>query len=405
MNNLLNKISISYLFKAGTNRLSSLSILTSSGIAIGTAIVIIVMSVMNGFQNELKERILGAVPQITFQKQEGFEDIDRLIESIKEHPNVMDAQTFYINQSVISTDLATRGVILKGTDENEVSIIPENMVEGNLQTLRQGANIILGDDLAYEIGVLPGEKITLIVAPNPDNILSIPRTISFLVVGLFSVGSEVDQNYALIGKESFQKAFLLDANSMLEIRLDDVLDAPNTARDIKKDLNMSSSVQVTTWGEEYGSLFRATQLERIMVSLLMSLILLMAVFSMIISINNFVKDKENEIAMLRTIGYSQNEVLRIFLQIIIFLGATGILFGNLIGVVVSNNITELFNLLAKAFNINVMNTYYIDYFPSIVKLNDILLINGCSIFLIVLLGLIPSLKAAKTNPIHILNKK
>ena len=405
MNNLLNKISISYLFKAGTNRLSSLSILTSSGIAIGTAIVIIVMSVMNGFQNELKERILGAVPQITFQKQEGFEDIDRLIESIKEHPNVMDAQTFYINQSVISTDLATRGVILKGTDENEVSIIPENMVEGNLQTLRQGANIILGDDLAYEIGVLPGEKITLIVAPNLDNILSIPRTISFLVVGLFSVGSEVDQNYALIGKESFQKAFLLDANSMLEIRLDDVLDAPNTARDITKNLNMSSSVQVTTWGEEYGSLFRATQLERIMVSLLMSLILLMAVFSMIISINNFVKDKENEIAMLRTIGYSQNEVLRIFLQIIIFLGATGILFGNLIGVVVSNNITELFNLLAKAFNINVMNTYYIDYFPSIVKLNDILLINGCSIFLIVLLGLIPSLKAAKTNPIHILNKK
>ena len=405
MNNLLNKISISYLFKAGTNRLSSLSILTSSGIAIGTAIVIIVMSVMNGFQNELKERILGAVPQITFQKQEGFEDIDRLIESIKEHPNVMDAQTFYINQSVISTDLATRGVILKGTDENEVSIIPENMVEGNLQALSQGANIILGDDLAYEIGVLPGEKITLIVAPNPDNILSIPRTISFLVVGLFSVGSEVDQNYALIGKESFQKAFSLDANSMLEIRLDDVLDAPNTARDIKKDLNMSSSVQVTTWGEEYGSLFRATQLERIMVSLLMSLILLMAVFSMIISINNFVKDKENEIAMLRTIGYSQNEVLRIFLQIIIFLGATGILFGNLIGVVVSNNITELFNLLAKAFNINVMNTYYIDYFPSIVKLNDILLINGCSIFLIVLLGLIPSLKAAKTNPIHILNKK
>ncbi len=405
MNNLLNKISISYLFKAGTNRLSSLSILTSAGIAIGTAIVIIVMSVMNGFQNELKERILGAVPQITFQKQEGFEDIDRLIESIKEHPNVMDAQTFYINQSVISTDLATRGVILKGTDENEVSIIPENMVEGNLQALSQGANIILGDDLAYEIGVLPGEKITLIVAPNLDNILSIPRTISFLVVGLFSVGSEVDQNYALIGKESFQKAFSLDANSMLEIRLDDVLDAPNTARDIKKDLNMSSSVQVTTWSEEYGSLFRATQLERIMVSLLMSLILLMAVFSMIISINNFVKDKENEIAMLRTIGYSQNEVLRIFLQIIIFLGAIGILFGNLIGVVVSNNITELFNLLAKAFNINVMNTYYIDYFPSIVKLNDILLINGCSIFLIVLLGLIPSLKAAKTNPIHILNKK
>ena len=142
-----------------------------------------------------------------------------------------------------------------------------------------------------------------------------------------------------------------------------------------------------------------------MVTLLMSLILLIAVFSMIISINNFVKDKENEIAMLRTIGYSQTEILRIFLQIIIFLGTLGILFGNLIGVVVSNNITELFNFLAKVFNINVMSTYYVDYFPSIVMFGDILLINGCSFVLIVLLGLIPALKAAKTNPIEILNRK
>ncbi len=126
---------------------------------------------------------------------------------------------------------------------------------------------------------------------------------------------------------------------------------------------------------------------------------------MIISINNFVKDKENEIAMLRTIGYSQTEILRIFLQIIIFLGTLGILFGNLIGVVVSNNITELFNFLAKVFNINVMSTYYVDYFPSIVMFGDILLINGCSFVLIVLLGLIPALKAAKTNPIEILNRK
>ena len=405
MKNLLNKISISYLFKAGTNRLSSLSILTSAGIAIGTAVVIIVMSVMNGFQNELKERILGAVPQITFQNQEGFQDADKLIESIKEHPNVIDAQTFYINQSIISTNSITRGVMLKGTDENEISIIPENMIEGDLETLNQGSNIILGDALAYEIGALPGEKITLIIASNPDNILSIPRTISFLVVGLFSVGSEVDQNYALIGKESFQKAFSLSADSMLEIRLDDVLDVQNTVSDIRRDLNIGPSVQVSTWGEKYGSLFRATQLERLMVSLLMSLILLIAVFSMIISINNFVKDKENEIAMLRTIGYSQTEILRIFLQIIIFLGTLGILFGNLIGVVVSNNITELFNFLAKVFNINVMSTYYVDYFPSIVMFGDILLINGCSFVLIVLLGLIPALKAAKTNPIEILNRK
>ena len=405
MNNLLNKISFSYLLNPGTKRFSSLSIFTTVGIAIGTSVVIIVMSVMNGFQNELKERILGAVPQVIFERFEKFENIEEVISKAKQHPNVIGAQEYLVEQSILSSKYSTKGVVIKGTDEKEISVIAKNLIEGSLRELKDGANIILGDSLAYELGVLPGEQITLIVASDLGNIMTMPRAINFLVIGLFSVGSEVDQNYALIGKDSFTKAFSKKRNMGIELRLDDVLDAENTGEEVLKSIAINSYTKITTWEEVYGSLFRATQLERTMVSLLMSLILLIAVFSMVLSINHFVKDKESEIAMLRTIGYSKNEILRIFLQITLFIGIIGIFLGNLLGVIFSNNITEFFNFLADIFNINVMNTYYVDYFPSIVMFEDILLINGCSIILIILLGFIPANKAAKTNPVKILNKK
>ena len=405
MNNLLNKISFSYLLNPGTKRFSSLSIFTTVGIAIGTSVVIIVMSVMNGFQNELKERILGAVPQVIFERFEKFENIEEVISKAKQHPNVIGAQEYLMEQSILSSKYATKGVVIKGTDEKEISIIAKNLIEGSLKELKDGANIILGDSLAYKLGVLPGEQITLIVASDLGNIMTMPRAINFLVIGLFSVGSEVDQNYALIGKDSFTKAFSKKRNMGIELRLDDVLDAENTGEEVLKSIAINSYTKITTWEEVYGSLFRATQLERTMVSLLMSLILLIAVFSMVLSINHFVKDKESEIAMLRTIGYSKNEILRIFLQITLFIGIIGIFLGNLLGVIFSNNITEFFNFLADIFNINVMNTYYVDYFPSIVMFEDILLINSCSIILIILLGFIPANKAAKTNPVKILNKK
>ena len=140
MNNLLNKISFSYLLNPGTKRFSSLSIFTTVGIAIGTSVVIIVMSVMNGFQNELKERILGAVPQVIFERSEKFENIEEVISKAKQHPNVIGAQEYLMEQSILSSKYATKGVVIKGTDEKEISIIAKNLIEGSLKELKDGAN-------------------------------------------------------------------------------------------------------------------------------------------------------------------------------------------------------------------------------------------------------------------------
>ena len=406
MIDFVSKLSLSYLFKPGTKHLSVLTVFTSLGIAIGTAVVIIVISVMNGFQDELRTRILGAIPHLTFEKPGGFADIDQVRVTVNQNSNVVDSQEFFMAQSILSSSDTTRGVMIKGTNENEISIIAESIIEGNLDELDASNNIVLGDALAFELGTLPGDIVSLVVSNQMNPLANIPRVISFKVSGLFSVGSEIDQNYALIGTDAFRKAFRPRNGAGIELQLRDVFATEQTATELLSDLGLSFyDVKVSSWDLSYGSLFRATQLERTMVSLLMSLILLIAIFSMLISINSLVKDKRSEIAILRTIGYSKWDIQRVFLQLIAFIGIFGVVFGNIIGIAFSNNITEFFQFLASVFDISLMNTYYVDYFPSRVELSEVLIINLLTLLILFVFGYIPARVAANTEPAKIINQE
>ena len=405
MIDFVSKLSLSYLFKPGTKHLSVLTVFTSLGIAIGTAVVIIVISVMNGFQDELRTRILGAIPHLTFEKPGGFADIDQVRVTVNQNSNVVSSQEFFMAQSILSSSDTTRGVMIKGTNENEISIIAESIIEGNLDELDASNNIVLGDALAFELGTLPGDTVSLVVSNQMNPLANIPRVISFKVSGLFSVGSEIDQNYALIGTDAFRKAFRPINGAGIELQLRDVFATEQTANEVLTDLNLGSYVKVSSWDLSYGSLFRATQLERTMVSLLMSLILLIAIFSMLISINSLVKDKRSEIAILRTIGYSKWDIQRVFLQLIALIGIFGVVFGNIIGIAFSNNITEFFQFLASVFDISLMNTYYVDYFPSRVEFSEVLLINFSTLLILFVFGYIPARVAANTEPAKIINQE
>ena len=406
MIDFVSKLSLSYLFKPGTKHFSVLTVFTSLGIAIGTAVVIIVISVMNGFQDELRTRILGAIPHLTFEKPGGFADIDQVRLTVNQNSNVVDSQEFFMAQSILSSSDTTKGVMIKGTNENEISIIAESIIEGNLDELDASNNIVLGDALAFELGTLPGDIVSLVVSNQMNPLANIPRVISFKVSGLFSVGSEIDQNYALIGTDAFRKAFRPINGAGIELQLRDVFATEQTATELLADLDLSFyDVKVSSWDLSYGSLFRATQLERTMVSLLMSLILLIAIFSMLISINSLVKDKRSEIAILRTIGYSKWDIQRVFLQLIAFIGIFGVVFGNIIGIAFSNNITEFFQFLASVFDISLMNTYYVDYFPSRVELSEVLIINLLTLLILFVFGYIPARVAANTEPAKIINQE
>ena len=405
MNQFLRKISFRYLFHKGSNSLSSQTLLTSLGVGLGTAVLIIVLSVMNGFENELQKRILGVIPHVTLESSGGFKDIENISKSISDHNDVVAVAPFLSSQVVINNRDVSKGVFIKGTSaQEEISIIPDNMLIGEVESLEDGSNIILGDSLAYELNVAVGDSVNLLNIDQSNPLIGVPRVVAFKVVGVFSVGSEVDQNYALINSNSFLKLIKPKNGIGLELKVQNVLEARNIGRAIIEKLDTTNYIKMTSWDQSYGGLFRAVQLEKIMVSLLMSLILLVAILSLLMSVNNLVKTNEKEIAILRTIGYSKWDIQSIFIQLILTIGIFGIFFGNLLGFFLASNITEFLNFLSQIFNISMLDVYYLDYFPSIISVEQIIWINIITFLLLLIFSFIPSNKAANTNPVNIVNK-
>ena len=401
----MRKISFRYLFHKGSNSLSSQTLLTSLGVGLGTAVLIIVLSVMNGFENELQKRILGVIPHVTLESSGGFKDIENISKSISDHNDVVAVAPFLSSQVVINNRDVSKGVVIKGTSaQEEISIIPDNMLIGEVESLEDGSNIILGDSLAYELNVAVGDSVNLLNIDQSNPLIGVPRVVAFKVVGVFSVGSEVDQNYALISSNSFLKLIKPKNGIGLELKVQNVLEARNIGRAIIEKLDTTNYIKMTSWDQSYGGLFRAVQLEKIMVSLLMSLILLVAILSLLMSVNNLVKTNEKEIAILRTIGYSKWDIQSIFIQLILTIGVFGIFFGNMLGFFLASNITEFLNFLSQIFNISMLDVYYLDYFPSIISLEQIIWINIITFILLLVFSFIPSNKAANTNPVNIVNK-
>ncbi len=405
MNQFLRKISFKYLFHKGSNSLSSQTILTSLGVGLGTAVLIIVLSVMNGFENELQKRILGVIPHVTLESSDGFEDMDNVIDTVSREKNVIAAAPFLSSQVVINSGNISKGVIIKGTSaKDEISIIPDNMIIGEIQYLEDGSTIILGNSLAYELNAAIGDTVNLLNIDQSNPLIGVPRVVAFKVVGIFSVGSEVDQNYALISTDSFLKLIKPKNGAGIEVKVKNVLEARKTGRSIIQKLDSGDYIGMTSWDQSYGGLFRAVQLEKIMVGLLMSLILLVAILSLLMSVNNLIKTNEREIAILRTIGFSKSNIQRIFIQLILTIGIFGILIGNLLGYIVASNITEFLNFLSQVFNISMLDVYYLNYFPSIINVQQIIWINIITFVLLLIFSFIPSNKAANTNPVNIVNK-
>tara|TARA_B100000886_G_scaffold140590_1_gene95231 strand:+ start:156 stop:1376 length:1221 start_codon:yes stop_codon:yes gene_type:complete len=405
LNQFLRKISFKYLFHKGSNSLSSQTLFTSLGVGLGTAVLIIVLSVMNGFENELQKRILGVIPHVTLESSDGFEDIENISKTISEDSNVIAVAPFLSSQVVINNRDVSKGVVIKGTTaQDEISIIPDNMLIGEVESLEDGSNIVLGDSLAYELNVAIGDSVNLLNLDQSNPLIGVPRVVAFKVVGIFSVGSEVDQNYALISANSFLKLIKPKNGVGIEVKVENVLEARNTGRSLIEKLDSSNFIIMTSWDQSYGGLFRAVQLEKIMVGMLMSLILLVAILSLLISVNNLIKTNEKEIAILRTIGYSKLDIQSIFIQLILTIGIFGIFFGNVFGFFIASNITEFLNFLSQVFNISMLDVYYLDYFPSIISFEQIIWINIFTFLLLLIFSFIPSNKAANTNPVNIINK-
>ena len=384
--------------------ISFISLISMLGLILGVAVLIIVLSVMNGFDRELRQRILGMVPHAMVQTTDPIMDWQSLATQVTTHPGVTGAAPFVHGQGMFTYKGRVQPVMFHGilpVAEKQVSILPEHMHQGSLDSLQAGDfNLVMGDILARNMGLKVGDKVTLIMPEASLTVAGIvPRLKRFTLTGIFKVGAELDASLAIMHMQDASRLKRLGGGAEgLRLQLDDLFTAPAVVTSVADSLN--GDYWTSDWTRTHGNLFQAIQMERRMLALLLTLIVAVAAFNIVSTLVMLVVDKQADIAILRTLGATPRDIMGIFIVQGLVIGVFGILVGVLLGLLVALNITELVAWLEQLFGFKVLSAdvYFISYFPSQVKLDNIVLIAGVSLVLTLLATLYPAWKASRVEP-------
>ncbi len=396
--------------KRRTQFISFITLTSVLGIALGVTALITVLSVMNGFQAELRERILGMTAHATMSGRSGqLNDWEILQEKLKHYPHIEGTAPFINGQIMINAERRVSGTMLNGIlpdVEGNVSDVGSKMKQGKLSDLIAGEyNIVLGAELANYLGVYVGDKITVIspqVNSTPAGV--VPRMRRFTVVGTFQVGMyEYDRNMAIVHLDDAAKLFRLENGvSGLRIKLDDLFNAPQITRELSKAFY--ESYQVGDWTLAHNNFFKAIQTEKRVMFIILLLIVAVAAFNIVSTLVMVVTDKRGDIAILKTQGLTSGSVMGIFMVLGAIIGAIGTVIGTVCGVLLALNVETIVPAIEKFFNVQFMSAdvYYISELPSKLDWTDVYTIAGMAFFLSLLATLYPAWQAAKINPAEVL---
>ncbi|MDX1376217.1 MAG: lipoprotein-releasing ABC transporter permease subunit [Burkholderiales bacterium] len=386
--------------------ISFISAISMAGIALGVAALIVVLSVMNGFQHELRARILSVVSHVQlFGEDNRLDDWPRVAAGAQQHPRVTAAAPFVNAQGMFSRGSNVRGAIVRGVlpqAELQVSDIGRHMRAGSLETLAAGAfRVVLGADLARALGALPGDKVTLIA---PQGLVTpagvIPRLKQFTVAGLFEVGMyEYDSGLALIHLEDAQTLSPMGTEvSGLLLKLDDLFAARGVAREMMRDLG--ERTYAVDWTRSHANFFRAVEIEKRVMFIILTLIVAVAAFNIVSTLVMLVTDKNADIAILRTLGAAPGSIMQIFIVQGALIGVIGTLAGVALGVLLGLNVDTVVPAIERllGFKFLAKDVYYLSDLPSDVQARDVLTIGGVSLLLAFVATLYPSWRASRVNP-------
>ena len=380
------------------------SFLAVTGLSIGVASLIIVMSVMNGFEKELQNRILGVVPHAVIFSEEPIKDYEVLIDKIKQSDEVIEAVPFISFQALATYQTLSKGISINGIDveaEKRVSILPDYMIYGSLDDLNKDNSIIIGSWLASYLGIFVGDKINITTSDIKSSIIgSYPKSVSLEVVGIFELRAEIDQSLALISHDLAQKFKSLKEETLsIRIKTSDLFIADKIAYDSIPD---NTGLVSSSWKETHGTLFEAIQFEKLLIGLMLFLIVGVASILVLSTIVMTVKSKEREVGILKTIGANNNQLVMIFFFQGLMVSMIGLVFGLLIGLLITFNLNNFITFIESVLQRNLLEAYFINYFPYHVDYAQILLICSLSFIFSVISSLLPALRVIKLNPIEIL---
>lgn len=389
--------------------ISFISLTSIAGLTLGVMVMILVLSVLNGFHKELRERILGMVPHAIIHSYEGpIEDWQPLAAQLEQSPDVMAAAPYTSGQGMLSFQGAVRGVMVNGilpAAEARVSIVDQHMKIGSIEELKPGDfGIMLGDLVARSLGAQVGDRVTLLLPEASVSLGGVlPRMKRFTVVGIFSVGAELDATMTAIHIEDAGKVFGLKGKvEGIRLKFEDLFEAPKASRDLAATL--PGQYYSVDWTRTQGNLFQAIQLEKRMLGLLMLIIVAVAVFNIVSSLVMLVVDKQSDIAVLKTLGADRSTILKIFIVLGSTIGFLGCSIGALLGIGASLVISDFVEKVEEIFGIEFLSSdvYFISYFPSDLHTSDVLLVT-CSAFAMSFIAtLYPAYSASKTEPAEVL---
>ena len=386
--------------------ISFISVISMAGIALGVMALIVVLSVMNGFQEELRGRILGVASHMEISGPGGqLADWPGLAAQVARHPEVRGTAPYVTGQALLAAGSETKGALVRGLlpgEEGKVAEFAGHMKSGRLDALRPGEfNIILGQDLARSLGVFPGDKVAVIA---PQGVVTpagmLPRMKQFNVAGIFQMGMyEYDAGLALVHLEDAQKLYRLgDMTSGLRVKLADMDRAPWVLRELARSL--AGDYYLSDWTMSHANFFQAVQIEKRMMFIILTLIVAVAAFNIISTLVMAVTDKQADIAILRTLGASPRSIMAIFMVQGSLIGVIGTLAGVVSGVLLALNVETVVPWIEQAVGMDLFpaDVYYISELPSKLNWTDVWTIGGVALVLAFLATLYPSWRAANTEP-------
>ena len=381
------------------------------GIALGVMALIVVLSVMNGFEKELRGRILGMVSHVTVTSFRGpMQEWEALREQALEHSSVIGAAPYTEAEAMVSNRSSVSGALVRGIDpglESGVSEIHQNMKFGALEDLVAGEyGIVLGSGLANTLDVVPGDRITMVTPQaNSSPMGFLPRLRRFRVVGIFEIGVyEYDRSSALVHYEDASRLFRLDGVvSGLRLKLDDLDLAPLVRNDLKQNIGLQ--YWVSDWTLRHSNYFKAVRTEKTVMFIILSLIVAVAAFNIVSTLVMVVTDKQSDIAILRTLGMSPTSIMWVFMVQGTLIGLVGMLFGLASGIAVASHIETIIPALEQFFQTQFLprGVYPITELPSEMKQSDLIRISLLSFGISIVATLYPAWRASRTRPAEALS--
>ncbi|MGI9289251.1 MAG: lipoprotein-releasing ABC transporter permease subunit [Pseudomonadales bacterium] len=388
---------------------SFVSLVSLLGMILGVAVLIIVISVMNGFESEIRGRILDALPHVYVTSDRAkIERQDEFVAQLSRHPEVIGAAPYIGGKGMASVPGVVRGVTITGVlpkQEAQVANLGSHMLAGSIDALQGGDyGVVLGSLLANQLRLQVGDKVTLTLPQIVITPLGVfPRVKRFTVVGIAEVGAQVDANSVHMHMADAAKLFkVVDAVDGIRLRLQDLFDAPRIAAELREQLG--ADFVVTDWSQTQGGLFQAIKMEKTMVGFLLMIVVAVATFNIVSILVMMVGDKRSAIAVLRTMGMPRNHIMWIFVVQGSMIGLAGILLGVVAGSLIAQYAGQIVAWFEQLLNVQLFDpsVYFINHIPSVVRVSDIASIALAALVFSILATLYPASRAASIQPAEVL---